>query len=160
MLGVLRSFKLLMLVAVFLQINTAVNGISDDDKQTILTKTQEVRDEVGFGADDVVEWKDSIANIAQAWADGCSFSHNSERNVQRKLTTDIVKNLGENIAWGTSSSVEGLVQLWANEKNYYTYPDNTCEDGKECGHYKQFTANRGTMTEGGVTPAIYGLFIS
>ncbi|PIK45170.1 hypothetical protein BSL78_17964 [Apostichopus japonicus] len=89
------------------------------------------------------EWKDSIANIAQAWADGCSFSHNSERNVQRKLTTDIVKNLGENIAWGTSSSVEGLVQLWANEKNYYTYPDNTCEDGKECGHYKQVNSNRG-----------------
>ncbi|KAI3967451.1 hypothetical protein MKX01_012261 [Papaver californicum] len=46
---------------------------------------------------------------------------------------------GENTAWGSTSTFTAveLVKLWIAEKSYYNYGANTCNTGKECGHYTQ-----------------------
>ncbi|ONK74555.1 uncharacterized protein A4U43_C03F7610 [Asparagus officinalis] len=46
---------------------------------------------------------------------------------------------GENIFWGKHDRYNewDAVDSWTSEKKYYHYKDNSCDHGKECGHYKQ-----------------------
>ncbi len=74
-------------------------------------------------------WSGDAAAVAQAWASGCTFSHNPERG-----------NRGENIAanapagsWGVGDAVSS----WAGEAQSYDYATNTCASGQVCGHYTQ-----------------------
>lgn len=70
-------------------------------------------------------WKASVATTAQAWADGCSFSHNPNLNSL---------GLGENIygCWSSDNTTcntnapADSVVTWANEDVSYDYGSNTC----------------------------------
>lgn len=62
-----------------------------------------------------LEWSDSIASVAQSWADqlnseGCKFYHSKN-------------GYGENLAMGTSSAygMNSLVDMWYSEKSSYSY---------------------------------------
>ncbi len=76
----------------------------------------------------VLQWSDSAASTAQAWADKCEPSHNPN-----------LKNLGENIAFATPNALTtaGVVQGWAAEAANYNHGTNACAPGKVCGHYTQ-----------------------
>lgn len=74
-------------------------------------------------------WSTSAADVAQAWANGCTYQHNAGRG-----------DRGENIAasapqgtWGAADAVAA----WASEAKDYDLASNTCASGKECGHYTQ-----------------------
>jgi pathogenesis-related protein 1 len=74
-------------------------------------------------------WSADAAAVAQAWADGCLYQHNSRRG-QR----------GENIAASAPPghwTASDVVRAWADEARDYDYASNTCTSGKQCGHYTQ-----------------------
>lgn len=73
-------------------------------------------------------WSASVASVAQAWANECSWGHNPN-----------LSNLGENIAaLGGDESAGGWTTafaLWADEASNYNYAKNSCSG--VCGHYTQ-----------------------
>jgi uncharacterized protein YkwD len=75
-----------------------------------------------------LSWNDDAAAVAQAFADTCPSEHSSR---------DGRKGMGENLAWGSSIDAEGAAGLWVDESRFYDMEDNSCEQGKVCGHYTQ-----------------------
>ena len=74
-------------------------------------------------------WSSGAAAVAQAWADGCTYQHNSGRG-----------DRGENIAASAPPGnwmIADVVSAWARETQDYDYASNTCASGKQCGHYTQ-----------------------
>ena len=70
--------------------------------------------------------------MAQAYAEGCVFEHNSDRQSQQS-TFDSV---GENLAAGTGAAdFPGFVQAWYDEVADYNFERNNCS--RVCGHYTQ-----------------------
>jgi len=80
-----------------------------------------------------VTWDDSVAAVAQTWADHLlatdSFEHNKGRG-----------DLGENIYWESGhgdpeKSTKLAFENWAAEQANYTWDSDSCSD--VCGHYTQ-----------------------
>jgi hypothetical protein len=78
--------------------------------------------------------------VAQSWANGCRFEHNTTRG-QR----------GENLyASSQITSVEAVIASWASEASDYSYATNTCAQGEVCGHYTQLVWRATTSVGCGV----------
>jgi hypothetical protein len=80
-------------------------------------------------------WSQAAADVAQAWADGCTYGHNPDRDADGVLR-------GENIAAtapaGRDDVTPGhVVGLWGGEWVDYDYAANACAAGEVCGHYTQ-----------------------
>jgi len=73
-------------------------------------------------------WDKSLAESAKQYAQQCTWAHSNNRN-----------NAGENLFAGTYSNydINTAVTSWAAERQYYDYTTNTCQTGKQCGHYTQ-----------------------
>jgi uncharacterized protein YkwD len=73
-------------------------------------------------------WDPAVAEVAQRWADQCTYEHNEDRG-----------NAGENIAAATPGYLDAkaVVKDWVSEVASYDYSKNTCASGKVCGHYTQ-----------------------
>jgi pathogenesis-related protein 1 len=71
-------------------------------------------------------WSNTVASAAQAWADGCNWSHSSNP-------------YGENIYASAGSTLSGysVVSSWISEEENYHYSSNSCDDDEVCGHYTQ-----------------------
>lgn len=70
-------------------------------------------------------WDPAVAAVAQAWADQCTFDHNTQ-------------GYGQNIyasAGNPAPTPQAVVQNWASEAANYDYATNTCNG--TCGHYTQ-----------------------
>lgn len=97
----------------------------------------QVRATVGVGP---MQWNDSLAATAQAWADACTdndapiglIDHNPNRSNGHPWY------VGENV-YGSSGTAtpSGAVDAWAGEGQYYDYATNSCATGHICGHYTQ-----------------------
>jgi len=89
-------------------------------------------------------WSESVAAVAQAWADNCTWQHNPGRGF-----------LGENIFAGSgnwlSSAALSAVNLWAAEAAYYDYETNACASGEVCGHYTQIVWRSSEKVGCGIT---------
>lgn len=73
-----------------------------------------------------VTWDADLAASAQAYADTCPMGHAADHST-----------FGENLAWSTGTlDWLSAIQMWIDEKSFFSYPD-TCEPGKDCGHYTQ-----------------------
>lgn len=70
-------------------------------------------------------WSADAASVAQTWANGCHFMHNTG------------SGYGENIyaASGGTTTGAGVVASWASEAASYDYATNACSG--TCGHYTQ-----------------------
>lgn len=81
-------------------------------------------------------WDDGLAKIAKAWANKCTFKHNSclSKSYGCHPTFQFV---GENIWLGGLSifSPHFAVVAWFNETEFYDYDTLSCS--KACGHYTQ-----------------------
>jgi pathogenesis-related protein 1 len=77
-------------------------------------------------------WSQAAADIAQAWADGCTWAHNPNRGADGTAR-------GENIAASTSAlTADAVVKLWGGEWSDYDYASNSCAPlPAQCGHYTQ-----------------------
>lgn len=74
-------------------------------------------------------WSEEAAQVAQSWANQCTFAHNPDRGPY-----------GENIAAASPPDAETntqAVQDWVSESANYNYASNTCASGQMCGHYTQ-----------------------
>jgi hypothetical protein len=76
-----------------------------------------------------LSWSSAAAAVAQAWADGCNYQHNSGRGTRGE-------NIAANAPPGTWSPAT-VVNAWASEASDYDYASNSCAAGKVCGHYTQ-----------------------
>ncbi|KAF9587698.1 hypothetical protein IFM89_004530 [Coptis chinensis] len=79
---------------------------------------------------ETMTWDDGVAAYAQNYANqmasSCNLVHSGGP-------------YGENLAWGSDSSLTGTaaVNMWVAEKQNYDYNSNTCSSGAVCGHYTQ-----------------------
>lgn len=85
----------------------------------------------GVGVPDL-EYSAEMARVSAEWLvhleenEGCDIEHNWD------------SPLGENLYWATGNSTpEDVVESWASEVADYDYDTNSCEPGKQCGHYTQ-----------------------
>jgi uncharacterized protein YkwD len=81
-----------------------------------------------------VTWNQSLADAAQAWADGCKYGHATN---------------GENIAAGTDGySSADLFDLWASERVYYDWANpgpNSLDPQQDVGHWTQIVWKASTQ---------------
>ncbi len=89
-------------------------------------------------------YSNELAASAQKWA------NNLKQNNQCRMKHSDPKNLyGENLYWASALewsdgkrevqkvSPAKVVDDWANERADYNYKNNSCTQGKMCGHYTQ-----------------------
>jgi hypothetical protein len=68
-------------------------------------------------------WSGAVADVAQAWADHCTFMHSGGM-------------YGENIYASTNAATaQAVVDAWVAEARGYDYATDTCSG--TCGHYTQ-----------------------
>ena len=76
-------------------------------------------------------WSKDLEQISQEWANqlasSCQLYHH-----QGQIP------FGENLFYKSQkTTVSEAVNAWANEKRFYNYRHNSCQSGKQCGHYTQ-----------------------
>eukprot|EP00058_Branchiostoma_floridae_P003284 XP_002588772.1 hypothetical protein BRAFLDRAFT_89800 [Branchiostoma floridae] len=121
-------------VLLFLRGSFGATDLTQDQITTILQAHNYYRQAVSPTATDMeyMEWDDSLATIAQGWADGCDFSHNPNRGDTYQ------GSVGENLYTATGSYTAGKETAnWHGEVCDYTFSSNSCKDGAVCGHYTQ-----------------------
>jgi pathogenesis-related protein 1 len=111
------------------------------DTTIFVTRHNHYRQQVG--APDI-HWSNELAIYAQTWADKlaktCQLQHSNG-------------TYGENIYWTSSSSDEaGVVDYWAEEKQYFNHKNPTYIRGKSArsGHYSQIIWANSTLLGAGV----------
>ena len=114
---------------------TRSTSLNSAQQQAVLDAHNKWRGEAGNGdaANELkVEWDDALASRAQDWAEQCEWRHSLTTECNSK------KSVGQNLAASSVSGtpdVAGLVKLWAEEKQFYTYNSGACSD--VCSHYTQ-----------------------
>lgn len=98
-----------------------------------------VRAAVGVGP---LFWDERLAATAQAWANTCTPSDDTNTQVGHNPTRSggYPWNVGENIASANFVlSSQNIVNLWASEQQYYDHDTNTCSavPPQTCSHYTQ-----------------------
>ena len=107
-------------------------GLSDADKKTILDGHNTIRNTYKVPA---LSWDDTLASFAKDWADqraaGTASGHRPDDQNPN--------GYGENIWAGTSGAypTSSYVTSWGDEVKDYDLKNNTCADGKVCGHFTQ-----------------------
>jgi uncharacterized protein YkwD len=82
-------------------------------------------------------WDPIAAEVAQSWANGCSFDHNPNAGSQYDGLGGS-GDLGENLAAGApTETIATAVSSWVGEGQYYDHASNSCAAGQTCGHYTQ-----------------------
>ncbi|XP_010489949.1 PREDICTED: pathogenesis-related protein 1A-like [Camelina sativa] len=109
-------------------ISLLYGSLAEDLKQEFLEPQNEARNAVGL---DPLVWDDEVAAYAASYANqrisDCALVHSNGP-------------FGENIAMSSGEmSAEDAAGMWINEKQYYDYSSNTCNDpyGGTCLHYTQ-----------------------
>lgn len=94
----------------------------------MVDKHNTVRKSMGLGT---LTWNATVAEHAQRYANqrsgDCQLEHSNGP-------------YGENIytaSGGTLENAAAAVKAWADEKSDFNYDTNTCNSGKQCGHYTQ-----------------------
>ncbi|KAJ4897799.1 hypothetical protein Rs2_24593 [Raphanus sativus] len=120
--------SILFLFAIVLSCNFILPSFSQDWKQEFLDEHNEARNEVGL---EPFVWDEEVAAYASSYANqrvsDCAMVHSNGP-------------FGENIAWSSGDMSAGdASEMWIDEKKYYDYDSNTCNDpnGGTCLHYTQ-----------------------
>jgi pathogenesis-related protein 1 len=126
-----------ILVSVSLGLGPGEGEASDLDSERMLRAHNDVRSIVDVGP---LRWSAPLAISASRWAEhlarnnGCSMKHSGP---------------GENLFWASPISwsdgrrerqrisEDDVVSSWAAERAFYDRGENTCRQGKTCGHYTQ-----------------------
>ncbi|XP_048231291.1 pathogenesis-related protein 1A-like [Ricinus communis] len=91
-----------------------------------------VRAEVGV---EPLVWNKTLAAYAQ------NYSNSKIKNFVFEHSNYLQYGYGECLAASGDQNFSGsdAVKLWADEKQYYDYKSNTCQEGQVCGHYTQLS---------------------
>ena len=116
-------------------------GVSSRQKNQFLRLHNRARLSVPDAANMLeMTWDRRLASSAQDYADNCRFSHSTNR--YRQNTSSAPWSwIGENIYLTSSVNPKNIVSRalshWVSEKSHYNRDTDYCDDGEECGHYKQ-----------------------
>lgn len=90
-----------------------------------------------------LRWSNELASYAQEWA-------NTLKNTNACRMRHRANNpYGENLSWASAVSwsdgkrsiqqvtSKDIVNDWGNEDKWYNYQRNSCQQGRQCGHYTQ-----------------------
>jgi pathogenesis-related protein 1 len=126
-----------ILVAIGLGLGPVGGTAADVNPERMLNAHNRVRTGVEVGP---VRWSAPLAKSASRWAthlaqeNGCSMTHSGP---------------GENLYWASPLiwsdgrrerqriNEDDVVSNWAAERAFYDHRENTCRQGKVCGHYTQ-----------------------
>ncbi len=93
-------------------------------------------------------WDPALAKVAQDYSEKCSWGHNGNRKTDLvnskgdatfKWADGSTPGVGENIYASTASeTLEVLlkgIDLFYEEYEYYTFSDQSCKSGEQCGEF-------------------------
>ncbi len=91
-----------------------------------------------------LKWSDKLAEYSQQWANKLA-SGTACQMYHRSGTPPYGENLFRSSAviWSDGKrevsqvTISDVVKAWANEEKWYNYNNNSCQPGKQCGHYTQ-----------------------
>lgn len=85
-----------------------------------------------------LEWDPKLAQVAQNFANGCSYGHNSSATSDYQALGGTATYVGENIAMSsTILSEQQTFNLWSSEEASFVYEPMTSTDATTFGHYSQ-----------------------
>ena len=107
-------------------------------------------------------WSDGLAKDAQEWANQVAAAANlKHRPNSSRSTSPDARAWGENLAWGSSDSYDGIAAItaWYNEKPFFQPPTSTCTPNNVCGHFtqviSQLSREVGCATASGADMSVY-----
>lgn len=107
-------------------------------------------------------WSDSLAKDAQDWANKMAVSGRFEHRPNSGSSNSAdARPWGENLAWGSSPTFDGIAGLtsWFNEKPFFLPATSKCSAGNVCGHYTQVVSQLsrevGCATAMGADQSVY-----
>ena len=91
-----------------------------------------------------LKWSDKLAKYSQQWANQMGTG-NSCKMYHRPGTPPHGENLYRStaIVWSDGRreispvTIKEVVKAWTNEERWYNYRNNSCQPGRQCGHYTQ-----------------------
>ncbi len=91
-----------------------------------------------------LKWSDKLAKYSQQWANQLGAG-NSCKMYHRPGTPPYGENLYRStaIVWSDGRreispvTIREVVKAWTNEERWYNYKNNSCQPGRQCGHYTQ-----------------------
>lgn len=134
----MKNFSLLLILFCLFQLYYC--DFTQEEKDALLQYHNNARANVNPPAEHMpnLVWDDTLAQIAQNWANKCQGSkilnHNSKRS------EEYGSYVGENIyaqsgSPSTRPNIKNCVDLWVSEVKDYDFDSNTCSG--VCGHYTQ-----------------------
>jgi hypothetical protein len=95
-----------------------------------------------------LKWSKKLAKYSQEWADhlgagpSCKMYHRSGSPAfgenlyisSAKVWTDRGKEV---LREKNRVTIRNVVKVWTDEEKWYNYKTNSCQPGKQCGHYTQ-----------------------
>ena len=97
-----------------------------------------------------LSWSDHLANYAKQWVNHLATTKNCAMiHRPNKGNSPFKQVYGENLFWASPEvfsdgevllqdiNIKNVFDAWAEEESYYDYQTNTCQDGKDCGHFTQ-----------------------
>jgi len=106
--------------------------LTQSEKDAIVEWHNKERAKTGGNDMLAMTWDEDLARLAQGLSDTCKWEH-------ANLKLPGGERVGQNLAMNPrrNYAIDGLVQLWIDEKEHYDIRSGTCETGKVCGHYTQ-----------------------
>lgn len=97
-----------------------------------------------------LQWSNHLANYASQWVNHLASSRNCSMVHRPNYGNSPFKQIyGENLFWASPEvfsngriklqtiNANNVFQAWAEENSFYNYETNTCQRGKDCGHFTQ-----------------------
>ncbi|HIP94173.1 MAG TPA: SCP-like extracellular [Leucothrix sp.] len=97
-----------------------------------------------------LSWSDHLANYATQWVNHLATTKNCAMiHRPNKGNSPFKQVYGENLFWASPEvfsdgetllqdiDIKDVFQAWAEEESFYNYQTNTCQQGKDCGHFTQ-----------------------
>jgi pathogenesis-related protein 1 len=91
-------------------------------------------------------WSASVAADAQAWANQCNWTHNTQNDAGVSYGQDLYASSGTK-----APTPQAVLSSWVGEASNYDYATNTCASGQVCGHYTQVVWRNSTSLGCGIT---------
>ncbi|CAI9604173.1 unnamed protein product [Staurois parvus] len=107
-----------------------ISALSNKEKKLIVDKHNVYRSQTDPPAANMraLSWDSTLEELATSYAAKCIWEHNEQRGLR-----------GENLFLMSGSRMDvdmGLAD-WYNERDFYNFTADTCQEGQMCGHYTQ-----------------------
>jgi len=131
-------------------------GVTDEEKKIIVEEHNKWRRKVAKGEDGIInrpaadmmefEWDDDVAEVAQGWANQCTYKHDDCRTPKTKGANNdgrCFKRAGQNMAIRTYGGVDWpyAIKMWYDEIKDYKpewvekFTSGSAPNGKVIGHF-------------------------